>query len=156
MTEITLDKLFEDQYKIRFTETQKERLRNFFKSSNITPENNTITIKNTLNSLLLDASPSKEIMINKLNSIITIEDVVYTLYPVIFSDDIYINIANVKNYKYTKKIKNATNPEMEQNIIILRSITFNSTDVDPDFKEHYYIFIYNKDIELVSDGIMFV
>ena len=156
MQENNLVETFEDMYRIKFTDKQKERLINFFKASNINPDNNKISLDNNFKSFINNISPFKEIMINKLNSIIRIEDIVYCLYPVILNDGLYINISNNGNYKYSKTSIDVKNDDMEQNIIIIRSITFNSTDREPKFIEKYYIYIYNKDLDLVSDGIMLI
>lgn len=156
MEEQSLLDIFEKTYKITLNNDQKIRLTNFFKRSGINPENNTIKINSDFKNFLLDITPSTEITITRLTNIILVEEILFMLYPIDTGTEMFINLSIPNKYKYRKGNYNIDNIDTKQNIVIIKSVKFNSTDYEPEFKENYYIYIYNSELEVVSDGIIFI
>ena len=156
MEEQSLLDIFEKTYKITLNDDQKIRLTNFFKRSGINPENNTIKIISDFKNFLLDITPSTEITITRLTNIILVEEILFMLYPIDTGTEMFINLSIPNKYKYRKGNYNIDNIDTKQNIVIIKSVKFNSTDYEPEFKENYYIYIYNSELEVVSDGIIFI
>ena len=150
--------MFEDRYKLVLNEKEKERILKFFKESDIKSDNVKIDVMSNKLTFINNSILNRTFNFNRNNPIINIDDVVFALYPMQFEVDMDITVNCPHRAVHKSEIKSEEYSDFNQNIAIIRTITFRANNENENektgFTEKYIILVYNNKLD-VKNGIIF-
>ena len=146
--------LFEDRYKITLSDKDKERILTFMKDSNINADNVKIDVMSNKATFINNSILNRTLNFNRKNPIIEIDDAIFTLYPLQCEVDMDITVNYPRRAVHKSEIKSEQYSDFTQNIVIIRTITFQPDKDESLFNERYIILIYNDKLD-IKNGIIF-
>ena len=146
--------MFEDRYKLVLTKEDKKRILSFMKSSNIDSDNVKIDVMSNKSTFINNSILNRTLNFNRKNPVINIDDVVFTLYPMQFEVDMDISVTSPCSANHKSEIKSEQYSDFNQNITVIRTITFRHDEEKNGFDERYIILIFNDKLD-VKNGIIF-
>ena len=151
MEQISIDKYFEDHYKISFSDLERKRFLNFFSTSNIDETNCKVEVQSSIENLINNAIVTRHFNLSRLHTDITVEDIVFSLTPMHWGSETNISISYPR-MRGTLSIVDPIVQDIDQNIVIVRVLEYDNTT--NQFTERYVILVYNKKLD-VKGGIIF-
>ena len=154
MEKQSIEDMFKTMYKINFDEKESFALKAVLNGQNINNGNCKIEVQSNLDNFVNSLHLFKKVHLTKLSTNIIYESVVYAKHPVQIGEiiDIHTSFPSSKVYK-DESCANVDRIYTE-NVVIIKSTEFDSRK-HSGIKEHFVILVYNKNLDVRANGIIF-
>ena len=151
--------LLKNRYKLELTDKEYGNLEYIMSTHNFTPINCSFDAYNDINNLINNIHLMKKINLSRIDTKITIEEVIYSLYPIPFgeTDDISIMVPSMMKKSIERSVKPMEIDE-DHNLVIIRTLAIQTLNDDGkhslEVEEHFTFMIYSKKLKIQA-GIIF-
>jgi hypothetical protein len=153
MKVIPIMQMLETEYKIQFTDEQKNSFMEFVKNEKVDLDRLHLKLLGSYESYQSAITSEITVKTSHITPMIDFDRVIWSLVPQRFPVNTSIGFKNgARMFEYKDSYSGTVSNEA--NIVIVKRTEFNT--VLNSFIDDYYLYIYNPALETVADGIRFV